>query len=244
MTAIKQPVAIDVSHYKIIPSFALVQPKPFLVFTKATECYPGTPFNNIVDPTFAPYFADMKANGILRGAYHFFRRAYDAVKQAKHFVETVLPHIDAEDTLILDFEEEGVLADQLISFADYVQGMLTNRFMIYSRALLMNPMVMTTSQKARLKSIYTWAAGYPYFPDLYSEILKGYIPDQTKWGPVASWQYATNGKFVGISGGVDVNLLSPWFHAELLAELPPKTKTAFSFTLDGYKPFTGEAEKL
>lgn len=125
---IKLPAIYDTSHWKVIPDFALVNPKPLLVLTKATE---GTSY---VDPTFVPYFRDLLQDGIYRGAFHFFRKAADALNQAKHFCNTIRPHINNKDILVLDVEEGGETAGMLWTWLDYVRRQFPNNvILIYSR---------------------------------------------------------------------------------------------------------------
>jgi GH25 family lysozyme M1 (1,4-beta-N-acetylmuramidase) len=207
---IKSPVCYDTSHWKIVPDFALVSPRPALVITKATECYPGAPFNNITDPTFARYFADLRQDGIRRGCYHFFRKAYDATRQARHFVETIRPHINANDILALDIEEGGETAAQILTFLDYlVFAYPSNIVMLYSRKNLLDPIPMTDAQKRRMKAFPVWVAGYPNIPDIFDQVPTGYIPDTSKYGPVWLWQYTEQGQVTGISGETDCNWIHP-----------------------------------
>jgi GH25 family lysozyme M1 (1,4-beta-N-acetylmuramidase) len=215
MVAIKLPAAYDTSHWKVVPDFAKVEPRPRLVFTKATEAYPGTPFRNITDPTFEPYFKDLQQDGILRGAFHFHRKAYNPILQAVHFIRVVSPFIQPDDLIALDLEEGGETAAQIIIWLDAVEAVLRNRILIYGRKNLLDPIPMTTVQAARLKRYPTWIAGYPYFPDLYSEIPSWYVPNPNKWGRVAIWQYTDSGRVQGIEGDTDCNWLAPWFLAEL-----------------------------
>lgn len=52
-------------------------------FIKATEG------NNYISPTYAGDWAATKANGIVRGAYHFFRPGQDPVQQAQLFLQNI-----------------------------------------------------------------------------------------------------------------------------------------------------------
>lgn len=66
---------------------------------KATE---GTTYR---DPTFNANWAGLKAAGIPRAAYHFFRPALDPVAQARFFAATVVAQgLDEEDGVALDCE--------------------------------------------------------------------------------------------------------------------------------------------
>lgn len=68
-------------------------------FAKATE---GTSWS---DSTFAPNWASARAEGKVRGAYHFFHPADNAGDQAQFFMSTVKAHgLFAGDVLIADVE--------------------------------------------------------------------------------------------------------------------------------------------
>lgn len=68
-------------------------------FAKATE---GTGWS---DPTFASNWANARAEGKVRGAYHFFHPALSASAQAQFFMGTVKAHgLQPGDVLIADVE--------------------------------------------------------------------------------------------------------------------------------------------
>lgn len=236
---IKQPVCYDTSHWKIVPDFALVFPPPLLVFTKATEGL------TMVDATFSRYFADLMQDGIARGAYHFFRKAVDAYKQAKHFCDTVRSQITDADILVLDAEEGGEKASQLWAWFDHARRQFpNNQFLLYSRKNILDPIVMTQAEKDYFKQIPVWTAGYPTFPDLFSKPPAGYIPDQSKFGPVWVWQYSSHGKIEGISGDVDCNWLDPIFAAMLqpVQPVPPTEPPSIyvTVTLSDGRVYSGD----
>lgn len=227
---IKEPAVYDTSHWERVPDFALVKPRPVLVMTKATEG------NFYRDPTMPNYLADLKQDGIRRGVYHFFRKAYDPVEQANYFINYITPYITSDDILALDFEEGGETADQLIAFLNRLAFQFpTNITLNYSRKNLMDPISMTTAQKDFLKQYPTWIAGYPTNPDLYSSIPPAYIPDQTKWGVPWLWQYTDRGMPEGTSGdGTDCNWIDPVFYA-LIADVPvPPAESIRRFDSDCY----------
>ncbi|HEV3471189.1 MAG TPA: GH25 family lysozyme, partial [Pyrinomonadaceae bacterium] len=77
-------LGIDVSHYQGGVNWEAVKAAGCaFAFAKATE---GA---GVTDPFFHANWAGMKAAGLLRGAYHFFRPAQDAAQQAAHFLSTV-----------------------------------------------------------------------------------------------------------------------------------------------------------
>jgi lysozyme len=206
----KNPAAYDVSHWKEIPNFALVNPRPVLFITKATE---GV---SLVDSKFVRFFDGMREIGVHRGVYHFHRKAADPVKQALHFISTIGPHVTRADTLILDVEEGGETAAQLWAWFETVRKAFPdNLYLLYGRKNLLDPIPMTPWDREYFKKIPIWPAGYPMFPDLFSSIPSvwpmNYVPDQSKWGPVYLWQYSDKGYIDGIVGEVDLNLISPVF---------------------------------
>ena len=224
---IKTPVVYDTSHWRTVPNFADVRPFPFLVITKATE---GASY---IDPTFTRYFADLKQDGIHRGAFHFHRKAVNAATQAQHFCNTIRPHVTDADLLILDVEEGGETAAQLKTWLEYcIAQFPTNLFLIYSRKNLLDAIPMTTAQKDFFKQIPVWAAGYPGDPDAYNSVPSFYIPDQTKYGKPYLWQYTDRGIVQGIDPNtVDCNWIDPILVA-LLGESPspPTAPIPYGYT--------------
>lgn len=151
--------------------------------------------------------------GVARGAYHFARKSLDAVKQAKHFVDTISQmDILPTDILILDAEETGQVASFLWAWFEYVRKVFPqNMLMLYSSKRLLDPIIMTAAEKEYFKKIPIWTAGYPYFPDTFNTIPSGYIPDRTKYGEPYLWQYSEKGIIAGIQGSVDLNYITPEF---------------------------------
>jgi lysozyme len=218
MITVKPPACYDISHWKDVPDFAAVDPRPLLFITKATEHI------TFVDEDFARFFAGMEQIGVKRGCYHFFRRAFDPVKQAEHFCRVIYPHVLDDDILFLDVEETGTTAAQMWAWLECVRGHYPrNILMIYSSAQYMNPIPMTAGERAYFTKIPIWVAGYPTFPDYWDEPPLGYIPDRTKWGPVWMWQYSAHGAITGIQGDVDLNWLHPTL-IDLLGDVTPPTE--------------------
>lgn len=215
---VKSPACYDGSHYwSSVPDFKLIDPRPAVLIFKATEAYPGAPFSNTTDPKFIDYFSRSMEIGCIRGAYHFFRKNYDATRQANHFL-SVMSKVDvlSTDMLILDIEEGGEKASQLWAWFEAVRREYPNNLpLIYSRKNILDAIVMTYSEKEYFKKIATWTAGYPYFPDLYSSVpnskIYSYVPDQSKYGPVYFWQYSEVGIIKGINGSVDLNWINPTY---------------------------------
>ena len=221
---IKLPAAYDLAgSYESVPDWSALDPKPLLVIHKATEG------NFYQDAKCKPSLIGMAANGIRRGVYHYHRKAIAAVTQAQYFCNFIRGAINDNDLIVLDVEESGETAGQIINWLTYVQSQFPrNRLMIYSRKNILDPITTTTAQKDYLKQIPVWTAGYPTNPDNYTTPPAAYIPDQTRWGQVWLWQYSVKGIVSGIVGECDLDWIAPEF-AALLGAPPPPVVT------DGYQ---------
>lgn len=102
-------LGIDVSHFQGRVDWNAVKSAGCaFAFAKATE---GA---GEVDPYFHANWAGMKAAGLLRGAYHFYRAGEPAAAQAAHFLTTV--QFEAGDLPpVLDIEvDDGVTGQPLV----------------------------------------------------------------------------------------------------------------------------------
>lgn len=236
-SAIDLPACYDVSHWITLIKWEALDPKPLWMFTKATES------DNYKDPTFPEYFTKMKTVvGCGRGAYHFFRKSVDPVRQANWFIDYIQPYLTDDDILVLDFEEGGETASQLWGFLNRVQYRRPNNIILnYSRKNLMDPIYMNSYEKAFFKQIHTWVAGYPINPvPPYSTTPAAYIPDSTKWGSPWLWQYATNGHPAGTVNDIDCNVMEQPFidHAYTVIGNPANQDKSTS-PVDGVLYITG-----
>src|SRR5579884_2940599 len=92
---------IDVSVYqKTIDWQAVAQEGVAFAFARAT-------YGLNVDKNFAANWADMKAAGLARGAYHYFKPAKDADQQADNFIQTVGSLEEGDLPPVIDVEETG-----------------------------------------------------------------------------------------------------------------------------------------
>lgn len=215
---VKLPPFYDISHWKIVTNWDGISPAPLLMGTKATQ---GTSYK---DPTFIEYFQNFKTRVHCRRlAYHFFEKTMDAVKQANWFCDFIAPYVTDEDILCLDFEQGGETASQLWAFVDRTQTRFPNNLIaFYSRKNIVDPISMTAAEKEFFQSFPFWTAGYPNDYSAYTTTPAGYIPDQSKWGPVWFWQYTDQGPVQGIEGGADSNLIEPDAIEWLGAPTPPQ----------------------
>jgi GH25 family lysozyme M1 (1,4-beta-N-acetylmuramidase) len=160
-------------------------------FAKATE---GTGF---IDGSFAHNWSGMRAAGVLRGAYHFFRPSLDGTAQADYFVNEIdargglvkgdLPPV--ADVEVGDNMSAATVIARLHAFLDRVEARTGVRPMIYTAnffwaGYMGNP---------NFSSYPLWVANYgpacPYLPNAF-----------TTW---RFWQYSDADHVSGIPGGVD-----------------------------------------
>lgn len=221
MTTIKLPACYDVSFWQQKIDWSVVSPKPALVICKASE---GV---GIKDPTFLPNFTGLTSQNIRRGCYHFHRKIYTGLQNATYFLGVVRGILTKQDLIVLDVEEGGESAAQLLAWLDAVSAVYPeNLILIYSRKTVLDTIATTPTQAARLRQYPTWMAGYPLQPDNYNDIPAGYVPDPTKWGAVYLWQYSDKGIVQGISGNtVDLNWISPTLKTILGTNVPPTGET-------------------
>jgi lysozyme len=165
-------------------------------YAKATE---GTGYT---DSSFGSNWQGMKAAGITRGAYHFFRASQDPVKQADFFVQTIAnkggfnagsdlaPMVDVEVT---DGQSASTVVSNLRKFITEAESKLGGgvKLVIYTGPsfwidTLGNP---NLSQNPLWIAHYT-SASHPIVP--------------SHWSNYTIWQYTDVIKTPGINaGGVD-----------------------------------------
>lgn len=186
---------IDVSFWqKDLDWVALKAAGVVYAMAKATQG------DNIVDPYFAKNWPAMKAAGVLRGAYHFFRPAIDALKQAAFFVQTVMPQ-QGDLPLALDVESSGGLtpanvASAVLTCLTEIERLTGIRPMIYT-----GPNVWNTS--VAMPDAPAWTSNYLLWIANYTTALKPTLPKG--WTSWAIWQYTDQGKLNGCNTNVDLD---------------------------------------
>lgn len=182
---------IDVSDYQPNVDWkAVVDAGITFAFIKATE---GQTF---VAELFDSYWKQSKANGLQRGAYHFFRPTSDPKAQADHFLKTV--KLEAGDlSPVLDIETTDGLDSQTL--CDRAQEWID----IVERATGFRPIIYTYPgfwQSLNTKRF----SEYPLWIAHYTKAEQPMVPGG--WKTWLFWQFTDRGQITGISGGVDVNL--------------------------------------
>jgi lysozyme len=160
-------------------------------FEKATE---GTGYTN---PDFASNWANMKAHGIIRGAYHYGHPSVDPTAQANFFVNTVKP-VSGDLQMALDIETtDGRTPSQVWSWIQ--------TFIARIKTLTGRPGIIYTGYY-----FWTGSVGNPLNNLNCPLWLAAYVSDPTPYVPPAwstwsFWQYSDTGSVPGVSGAVDLD---------------------------------------
>ena len=180
---------LDVASYQGYPNWTSVKNsgKTF-AFTKATE---GTTYTN---PYFATNWANIKAAGLIRGAYHFGRPGVDPVAQANYFCNVVKP-IKGDLQMALDIEvTDGKTASQvrswIVAFINQIVARTARPGIIYTGFYFWRDSAGNGSNL----NCPLWLAAYVSNP-------APYVP--AAWSTWSFWQYTSSGSVPGVSGNVD-----------------------------------------
>ncbi len=178
---------IDVSHYQGRVNWEAVKAAGCaFAFAKATE---GA---GVVDPRFAANWAGMKAAGILRGAYHFYRAAQPTAAQAAHLLSTV--RFEPGDLPpVLDIEvNDGVTGEALVggvqTWLDAVEPVAGATPIIYT-----NTPFWDAHFNDQFGQYPLWIAHYGPQPQ----------PLPAGWTVWTFWQYSQSLTIDGVNGAAD-----------------------------------------
>lgn len=184
---------IDVSHYQGDIDWATVKAGPTnFVFMKASE---GATFKS---PAFARNWSG--AEGLHRGAYHFFRPSVPGAAQAANFLSVwkpqkgdLLPVLDLEDF------DGSSLPGYLSDIGEWMAAV--------SRAIGGKlPIVYTAAAFWQKIGNPTAYASHPLWVANYTQAAGPRLP--AGWSDYTIWQYSDTGQVEGISGNCDVNLFN------------------------------------
>ena len=186
---------IDISHYQDRINWdklrnARINGQPIrFVMIKATE---GV---SLIDENFNENFYQVRQNGLIRGAYHFFTPDVDARRQALFYIKQV--HLEVGDLPpVLDVEKEGKLSDQQVRqevhrWLDIVENHFGVKPIIY------------TGYRFKMKYLNDGTFDeYPYW------IAHYYVEQLEYKGAWTFWQYTDVGVIDGIGGYVDFNIFN------------------------------------
>ncbi|HEX8633279.1 MAG TPA: GH25 family lysozyme [Pyrinomonadaceae bacterium] len=179
---------IDVSHYQGTVNWPQVKDAGCaFAFAKATE-------STSTDPQFAANWSGMKSAGLVRGAYHFFRAAQNALAQADHFLQVV--QLEPGDLPpVIDIElNDGVTGGALIAgvgnWIDTVAEAMGTTPIIYTNTSFWNEYMNDGFGKFPL-----WLAHYGSAPQ----------PLPHGWPDWTFWQYSQSLTIPGVGGASDHN---------------------------------------
>ncbi|NES00211.1 MAG: hypothetical protein F6J86_41525 [Symploca sp. SIO1B1] len=197
-------IGIDVSNYKGhgINWQAVKGSDVSFAFAKATE---GITYD---DNCFDRNWEQMKAVGLIRGAYHFFHPADDGKKQAEHFLKVVgnLEHNDLPPVLDLELEEKGIDLNQRIErvrdWLEFVEHRTGRKSLIYTSQGFWTSYMDNTEEFTK----------YPLWIANYTSQPKPLVP-ANNWGENGwmFWQYTEKGHVEGVEGYVDKNRFAASF---------------------------------
>lgn len=188
---------IDVSHWQGNINWTSVKNAGVkFAFMKATES------NYYKDDTFAANWAGSKANGILRGAYHFFRGDVDGVVQADYFLAKMGPLEPTDMPPVLDFETTDgagpdTLANRALAFLQRVEQKTGRTPIIYAGYYFWKDNV---THLAEFKKYPLWLPYYVNDPATQCPLVY-----EGTWDKFTIWQYTSTGSVSGIGGDVDMN---------------------------------------
>ncbi len=178
---------IDVSHFQgHVDWMAVKAAGCAFAFAKATE---GA---GITDPFIATNWAGMKAAGLLRGAYHFYRAEQDAAQQAAHFLSNV--QFETGDLPpVLDIEvNDGVTGEALVggvqTWLDAVEPVAGATPIIYTNTPFWN-----AHFNDQFSQYPLWIAHYGPAPQ----------PLPVSWTVWTFWQYSQSLTIAGVGGAAD-----------------------------------------
>lgn len=195
------PRGIDVASYQGRPDWAAVAASGIrFAFTKATEDVDYT------NPTLGHNWAGIKANGIVRGAYHYARPERGnsmerAHAEADYFMATVLRAggLETGDMLVLDLEPtvrvSGAAAWSL-AWLERVERLAGVKPLVYTGPWVIQQQGLDAHTE--LGEYGLWLAAYQ------STMPRPLAP----WDTVAFWQYSSTGRVPGIAGDVDLNVFN------------------------------------
>ncbi len=189
-----QVYGIDVSHYQgDIDWNKVYQDGKIFAWAKATES------TTYVDDYFTQNMENGHAAGLYMGAYHFARPNTpvkdDAIAEADHFVNVIMPYIkDGYLVPALDLENGSYIGwDNLSAWVNYFCGEVYNKTGV-------KPIVYTAPYYAKYLafSVTQW--------DLWIANYDVSSPDTGIWDFWSFWQYSDSGSVNGVSGNVDLDI--------------------------------------
>jgi MYXO-CTERM domain-containing protein len=152
-----------------------------------------------IDSKFAPNWAGAQDNGLLVGAYQYFRPSQDPIAQAEILLDMMGPYAAGTLPPVIDVEtSEGLspaqVADRVGQWIDHVEAATGVKPIVYTGKYIWEGQVAS----AQWTDYPLWIAQYgPECPDL-----------PTPWSDWRIFQTTSKGAVSGIAGDVDMNLFN------------------------------------
>ncbi len=192
-------IGIDVSHHQKKIKWEKVKKwrdhNIKFVYIKATE---GAIGKGSKDPRYIENIISAKENGFLVGSYHYFRTTSSAEDQFKNFISTIKNH--PQDLIpMVDLEQNDNFTkkeyrEELKKFLILLENHFNKKPIIYSVTNFYN------------QYLANYFLDYKLFLGFYNlENKKISLKDKRDW---SIWQFSQQGKIIGITKNVDINVLN------------------------------------
>jgi GH25 family lysozyme M1 (1,4-beta-N-acetylmuramidase) len=189
------PRGVDVASYQGYPDWGQVKAAGYdFAITKITED------TGYVNPTAGYNWREIKAAGLIRGAYHFCRPGYqDATAEADFLLDVLdsLGGLETGDLIAPDMESgSGDLGAWTLEFLRRCEARCGFKPLVYTGAWF-------TSEHNF--AAYPELAEYPLWLAAYQAAIP--FPP-APWQFVSIWQHSSSGQVPGIDGDVDLNVFN------------------------------------
>lgn len=151
---------------------------------------------NTIDAKFESNWAGAKAQGIVVGAYQFFRPSQDPIVQADILLDKMGTLQPGDLPPVIDVEDNGGMSSSAVAAAvkkwiDHVEAATGVKPIVYTGRYFWQDYVKSTAWSDYNLWIAHYTNGCPNIP--------------SQWSNWAMHQYSESGSVPGISGGVDMN---------------------------------------
>jgi lysozyme len=208
---------IDVSNHQGVIDWQKVRADGIdFAFMKASE---GVHYK---DAYFLENWAGAKANGIVRGAYHYaLPFANDARSEADYFTNVVAPYLEPGDMLALDMETtdnslNGDYGAWTLHWLQILESYVNFKPLVYTSHGYIDSLNLKLPE---LGDYGLWLAKW------IVTTPRTFPTPPAPWSLLAFWQYTSKGRVSGINGDVDMNLYNGDSVESMLAYGMPKKET-------------------
>jgi GH25 family lysozyme M1 (1,4-beta-N-acetylmuramidase)/acylphosphatase len=154
---------------------------------------------SFVDPQFGANWSGMKAAGVVRGTYQFFRPGHDPIVQADLLIKQINAHGGLHDGDLppaLDIEvQDGVsdatLRSRALAWLEHVEAAFKRTPLVYTSPGFWDGLAADKTFAKYTLWVANWQTSCPTMPN--------------SWSHWKFWQDADNGSVPGISGHVDTD---------------------------------------